>query len=217
MKAPNETLRKILVSCGLLASLLYLGMNIFIPMAYPGYNYSEQAVSELSAVGATTRNSWIFWANIYAVLSIAFGIGIWLSAKGKRSLQIVAALMVVSAAIGLFWPPMHQREDLVAGKGSTTDTLHIVFSAITVLAFLLMMAFSAGACGKKFRIYAIGSLVLMIIFLGLTALQSPQMEANLPTPLLGVWERIGIGLYMLWMAVFALQLLRQHDRKKGAA
>ncbi len=216
MKAPNETLRKILVSCGLLASLLYLGMNIFIPMAYPGYNYSEQAVSELSAVGATTRNSWIFWANIYAVLSIAFGIGIWLSAKGKRSLQIVAALMVVSAAIGLFWPPMHQREDLVAGKGSTTDTLHIVFSAITVLAFLLMMAFSAGVFGKKFRIYAIGSLVLIIFFFILTSLESPKMEANLPTPLLGVWERIGIGLYMLWMAVFAFLLLNQRDLKKAA-
>ena len=216
MKTPNETLRKILVACGMLASLLYLVINILIPMNYPGYSYSAQVISELSAVGAITRDSWIFWMNFYSVFCIAFGFGIWLSAGGRRTLQIIGVLMVLSTVIGIFWPPMHQREDLAAGQGSTTDTLHIVFSAITVLAFLLMMAFSAGVFGKKFRIYAIGSLVLIIFFSILTSLESPKMEANLPTPLLGVWERIGIGLYMLWMAVFAFLLLNQRDLKKAA-
>jgi hypothetical protein len=37
------------------------------------------------------------------------------------------------------------------------------------------------------------------------------MEANLPTPWMGVWERIGIGVFMVWVVVLATALLRARD------
>jgi hypothetical protein len=42
----------------------------------------------------------------------------------------------------------------------------------------------------------------------LTGLDASRLEANLPTPWMGVWERINIYAYMLWVVVLATALLR---------
>jgi hypothetical protein len=47
----------------------------------------------------------------------------------------------------------------------------------------------------------------MFVFGLLTGLDAPGMEANLPTPWMGLWERISIGAYLLWIVVLALGVL----------
>ena len=121
--------------------------------------------------------------------------------------------MILNIVIGLFWPPMHQRGVLAAGGGTLTDILHIVWTMITVPLMLLAISFGASGFEKGFRIYSILTIVAMLLFGILTGLNSPKMEANLPTPLIGVWERICIGAYMLWVIVLAIILLR---REKNA-
>ena len=43
---------------GILAFASYAAAVIFSPMAYPGYNWMEQAVSDLSAESAPSRHLW---------------------------------------------------------------------------------------------------------------------------------------------------------------
>lgn len=207
--------RKILLACGILSSLLYLAMNIFVPMQYEGYNSASQTVSELSAIGTPTRTLWVSLAIVYTMLGIAFGLGIWKSFERNRHLRIAGALMILNVVIGLFWPPMHQREVLAAGGGTLTDTLHIVFTMITVPLFLLTIGFGASTLGKQFRIYSIITIVVLIVFGVLTGLDSPRMEANLSTPWIGVWERISIGAYMLWVVVLAIVLLKKGKKENA--
>ncbi|MGZ8510505.1 MAG: DUF998 domain-containing protein [Chitinophagaceae bacterium] len=207
--------RKFLLACGMLSSLLYIAMNVFMPMLYVGYNSASQTVSELSAIGAPTRPLWVALAVVYALLMIAFGLGVRRSAGRNRSLRIVGTVMIVNGVIGLFWPPMHQREVLAAGGGTMTDTLHIVFTMITIPLFLLAIGFGAAAFGKRFRIYSIVTIVVLIVFGVLTGLDSPRMEADLPTPWMGIWERISIGAYMLWVVVLSIILLRK-ERSAGS-
>ncbi|MGZ5133678.1 MAG: DUF998 domain-containing protein [Flavitalea sp.] len=207
--------RKFLLACGMLSSLLYIAMNVFMPMLYVGYNSASQTVSELSAIGAPTRPLWVALAVVYALLMIAFGLGVRRSAGRNRSLRIVGTVMIVNGVIGLFWPPMHQREVLAAGGGTMTDTLHIVFTMITIPLFLLAIGFGAAAFGKRFRTYSIVTIVLLIVFGVLTGLDSPRMEADLPTPWMGIWERISIGAYMLWVVVLSIILLRK-ERSAGS-
>jgi hypothetical protein len=38
-------------------------------------------------------------------------------------------------------------------------------------------------------------------------------KANEPTPWIGVWERINIGVYMLWVVVLAIALLRDQVKR----
>jgi hypothetical protein len=199
---------KALIKCGFLSSLVYLAMNVFIPMFYPGYSSFSQTVSELSAVDSPTRTLWLVSIILYSVLVFIFGWGVRLTAQGDRRLRIAGSLVMVYVIVGLVWPPMHQREVLAAGGGTLTDTLHIAFTMFTVPLMLLIMGLGAAAFGKHFRRYSMVSILLMILFGILTGLQSARMEANLSTPWMGVWERISIAAYMIWIMVFAVMLLK---------
>ena len=81
---------KSLLICGILSSLLYVLMNIFVPMGFEGYSIPSQTVSELSAIDAPTRTLWVWLAILYILLFAAFGWGVGKSAEGNRSLRIVA-------------------------------------------------------------------------------------------------------------------------------
>src|SRR3954467_12770954 len=107
--------RKTLLACGLAASLLYLAMNVFVPMQWHAYSSFSQTISELSAIDAPTRPLWVPLGIVYTLLVAAFGVGVWTSAYPNRSLRVVGGFFIVSGLIGLGWPPMHQRAVLAAG------------------------------------------------------------------------------------------------------
>lgn len=199
------TLRTILLTCGILASLLYAAMNVFIPMGWPGYSSASQTISELSAIGAPTRPLWFALGVIYTLLIAAFGWGIWRATRGHRRLRLAGALLVCSGLFGLFWPPMHLR----GTSFSLTDTLHIVWTAVTLLITLVVMVLAAMAFGQRFRLFTFAILAIWLVCGTLTGLDGPRVAANLPTPWVGVWERINAGAYLLWLVVFAVALIRR--------
>lgn len=200
-----------LLICGILSSLLYAGMNVFMPMQWYGYSTASQAVSELSAIGAPTRALWVLLGTIYTLLFAAFGWGVWMSAGRNRFLRVAGAVMIAQGFIGLFWPPMHLR-----GEGLTlTDRLHIVSTLATLLLMLLAMGFAAAALGTRFRLYTVAMLVIFVLFGTLTGLDGPRLAANLPTSWIGVWERINIGAFLLWVLVLAITLLRRPRATTG--
>jgi hypothetical protein len=198
-----------LLACGIAAPLLYLAMLVFVPLGWPEYSSASQTVSELSAIGAPTRPLWVPLGIVYTLLVAAFGWGIWVSTRGNRRLRVVGSLMIACGVFGLFWPPMHLREVLAAGGGTLSDTLHIVWTIVSNLLTLLAMGFAAAAFGKWFRSYSIATIVLLVAFGAMTSVEAPGIAANLPTPLIGVWERVNIAVWMLWLIVLAAALLRR--------
>ncbi len=207
------TTRKLLLLCGIVSSLLYVAMNVFVAMQWESYSSASQTVSELSATGAPTRSLWVLLASFYTAFVMAFGWGVRTSGGRSRALRTVGGLILAYGALGLLWPfvPMHLREVLAAGGGTLSDTLHIVLGAVTVVLMLLAIGFGAVALGKRFRLYSLASLVLLIFFGVLTFLDAPGLSANLPTPWIGVWERINIGVFLLWVVVLAICLLRSSN------
>jgi len=197
-----------LLTCGVLSSLLYVAMNIIVPTYWEGYSSAAQTVSELSAIGAPTRSLWVPLGLVYTLLVAAFGWGVRASAGRNRPLRIAGGLLVAYGLVGLAWPPMHLREVLAGGGGTLTDTMHIVFAMVTVLLMVLAMGFGAAAFGKRFRRYSIATIVTLLLCGALTSLDAPRLQANLPTPWMGVWERINIAVFLLWIVVLATALLR---------
>ena len=53
--------------------------------------------------------------------------------------------------------------------------------------------------------------MILVAFGVLTGLDGPSIAANLPTPWVGVWERVNIGAFLLWVVVLANTLLRVKD------
>ncbi|MES1223480.1 MAG: DUF998 domain-containing protein [Bacteroidota bacterium] len=197
--------RKFLLSCGILSSLLYIAMNIFVPFYFKGYDWISQSVSELSAIEAPTRSLWVGLAMTYVLLFALFGWGVIRSFADNWLLNVMGWLILLYTVLNFFWPPMHLRGQ----ERTLTDTLHIVWTIFTILLFMLIMGFGAVALGTAFRAYTISTFVIFIVFGLLSAVQAPAVSQNLPTPLLGIWERINIGAFMLWVIVLSVVLLRR--------
>ncbi|HEU4902700.1 MAG TPA: DUF998 domain-containing protein [Flavisolibacter sp.] len=207
----SGTTKRILLFCGILSSAWYVVINLFVPRYFPGYHSASQVISELSAIGAPTRTLWIVLTTPYTLLMIAFGWGVWKSAATNRRLRIAGGLLIAYSALGVLWPfaPMHLRETLAAGGATWSDTLHIALGVATEILYVFALGFAAAALGKPFRLYSIITLVVLFAFGTLTFLDAPGIAANRPTPWIGVWERINIGVFLLWVVVLALLLLRR--------
>ena len=207
-----EGLRKGLLGCGIASSLLY-GLMIWA-IRYEGYDRMSQVPSELAAIGAPTQRLWALLGSIYTLLVAAFGWGVWRYAVSNRRVQMAGALLIAYASLGLLWPfaPMHQRDVLGAGGGTVSDTMHVVLGGATVCLMFLTIGFGAAAFGKRFRLYSLGSIVVLVAFGAWTFIEAPRLQANLPTPLIGLWERINISVFLLWVVVLAAVLWRYPDR-----
>lgn len=194
--------------------LWYVFINVYVPLQDPGYNAASQTVSELSAIDAPTRTVWSILCIFYTVLFLAFGVGIWLAAKGNRKLKVVAAVIIIDSLLGFFWPPMHLRHIIAAGGGTLTDTLHLVWAFVHLALMLMMIGFGAAAFEKNFRACSLVIVLIFFVFGVLTSMESRGIEAGLPTPYIGIWERINIAAYMLWVIVFARLLLKRAKQDK---
>jgi len=203
--ARRSVARKGLLLCGVLSSALYVAMLVFVPIAWEGYSSTAQTVSELSAIGAPTRTLWVVLGSVYTLLTAAFGLGVLESAGRSRALRVAGGVLIAQSIVNLLWPPMHLR----GTEPTLTDTMHIAFAMAWLLLMLVAMGFGAAAFGRRFRLYSGATVAVFVVFGALTMPDGARIAANLPTPWVGVWERINIGASLLWLVVFAVALLRR--------
>lgn len=210
--------RRLALLCGAASAPLYFGMDVLTSLVYDGYSYTDQVISELSAVGAPTRSLWLALSPAYNLLLFAFGLGIWASAGEKRALRVIAVCALGVALTGIVWPfaPMHEREVLAAGGGTFSDTLHLILGGVDTLLFVVSIAVGATAFGRRFRLYSIATIVAVLLFGTLNALEAPKIADNEPTPWIGVFERISVEGSMLWYTVLAIALLRREAPQTAA-
>jgi hypothetical protein len=198
-------LRKVLLVCGILSSLLYLGIDALAAIRYGAYHsYTSQAISELGAVGAPTKDfvEPLFLA--YDLLIIGFGVGVWASARGRRVFNVIGGLLIGVGLIGFVTPPMNLRGTAeVSG-----DLAHILFTAVIVLFIVSAIATGASLYGRNWRRYSFATIGSILISGAVTGLAARQLAAGQPTPWLGVAERINIGAYLLWVALLGWTLVR---------
>lgn len=96
---PSSRAMAFVTLCGILSPVVYIAADITAARRYPGFSYTDQAVSELFAIGAPTSGFIVRWFTVSSVL--------------------LNALVLWSAF------PMHMRGD----EKSLTDTMHLVLAA----------------------------------------------------------------------------------------
>jgi Protein of unknown function (DUF998) len=198
--------RTLLLACGVLSSLLYVATDILGGLRYEGYRFMSRAVSELGAIGAPSKALVTPLFLTYDMLLLAFGFAVRGSDPRNRSMRVTGSLLIGIGGVGLvFTPfaPMHMR----GAVQTLTDTMHIVLTGVTVVLILLAIGFGATALGKRFRAYSIATMLVLLVFGGFAGLDGPRIAAQLPTPWLGLTERINIYGYLLWVLVLAAVLL----------
>jgi hypothetical protein len=195
--------RKILLACGVLSSVLYVGAEVYAWTRYPGYSPVSQAFSELLAEGAPTRAFLVAVAGApYNLLVAALGVGVWLSPARRRVARLTGALLVLYALLSYLGGTVFQM-DPRGIEGSVRTMVHERATAAMVLSMLLAMGVGAFLHGRRFRWYSLGTLLTVVVFAGLTFLQVALLAAHEPAPWLGVVERVGIYAWMLWVAALA--------------
>src|SRR4029450_12964251 len=94
--------RKILLGCGIVSSVLYVVSDVIGALRYPGYSYADQEFSELTAQGSPVRPLMIALNEIpYTLLVLAFAVGVWTPAPPKRARRITGAMLLGYAAFGM--------------------------------------------------------------------------------------------------------------------
>ena len=195
--------RKVLLVCGILSSLLYAGTDILGGMLWKNYSFISQPVSDLSAIGSPVRANVLPLFILYDVLFIAFALGVWEFAGRKRAVRVLGVLLVgygIVNFLAIFTP-----EHLGDASTMTGNTMHIIAAGVTVFLFLLQLGVGAIAFGKRFRLYSVGTLLTVLV---LGAYIFSGVSAGQLVPWVGIEERILIYGYMLWVAVLAIVLLR---------
>lgn len=202
----HERAASALLVCGWASSLLYVVTDVVGALNYPGYDYTGQAISELSAIGAPTAELLAPLTTLYSILFALFGAGVWIAARRRRTLRWSAGCMIGLAALGIGWAvsPMHARGNEV----TLTDTMHMALSAASVSLLVAIIVSGAAAFGSKFRLYSAATVIVMLLFGYLTTLDVPRVAAGLPTPWLGLNEQLIFLAWLTWMAVLSLKLLR---------
>jgi len=98
----KPALNKALLLCGIVSSLLYIMMLVFIPIQWKEYSSNSQTVSGLSAIGAPTRALWVPLGSVYTLLAAIFGFGVLKSAKENTPLKMMGIFIIIYALLGAF-------------------------------------------------------------------------------------------------------------------
>lgn len=211
----HDTIRKVLLGCGVLSSILYVASEAYAWTQYPGYSPISQAFSELLAEGAPTRPFMVTVAGApYNLLVAALGVGVWMSAGRSMVTRITGALLLLYALISYLGGTVFQM-DTRDVEGSVRTLVHERATAVMVLSMLLAMAVGAFVHGIRFRIYSLATLLTVIVFAGLTFQQVTMLTAHEPTPYFGLIERVNIYAWMLWVAVLSISFWHARTGSKS--
>lgn len=206
-------MKRLLLLCGILSTLVFICADIISGAAWKGYHYRSQVVSELMAIHAVSRPIAVPFFMIYDLLFVTFGTGLLLCTQEKRTR--VAGVLIIGAGIsGLITTlcfPMHLRTE----APTISDTLHFILTGLTTLLILLAIVYAAAVYGKNFRYFSIFIIVILLVFGAFAALDVPRIADNLPTPWLGFTQRVTIGAYLLWVAVLSVKLYIEQGKKQS--
>lgn len=207
--------RKALLVCGILSPLLYAVADAVAGMGWEAYSFRDQTISELGAIGAPSRPLFTTLLVPTYLLLTAFGVGVWRSASERRGVRVagilIGALGVLALAVGQF-VPMRPR----GTEQGLTGALHLVEGLGAMTITVSAIGFAASALGRRFRLYSIVTILLVLGFGAWSGIDAPRLEAGLATPWLGVKERIFWYAYQLWFAVLAVRLLRELPAEEPA-
>lgn len=206
-RAGRETsLERLALVSGILSSLLYVAVDLLATSRWPEYRYAHQTVSELSALGAPTRQLWVAIMLPYNLLLVAFGLGVWSAARGRRPLQATGCLLVALAVTGSVWLfcPMHLR----GVTPTLTDTLHIALAVVTGLLAFPAMVLAGIALGRAFRLYSLTTIAVLLAAGAWAGEIAPGIPEGRPTPWIGIIERVNVYGYLLWVLMLGVVLLK---------
>lgn len=166
-----KTKKSLLNWLGLLGVVSFVSYScavIFSPLAFPGYDWKSQAVSDLSASSAPSLALWNQLSSLYNVCEVLCAVVVCIGIQNKKSklLKIgvyLFATMEFISAVGYRMFPLSES----GFAGSFQDVMHMIVTALVVILSIasLVLIIIAGFKNKQYRSYAICALVALCMML----------------------------------------------------
>ena len=175
---------------GVVSFLSYTAAVVFAPLAYPGYNWMAQAVSDLSAANAPSLALWNQLSALYNVCEVVCITVVCIGIQGRktkllRSGIFLFAVMEWISAVGYRMFPLSDS----GYAGAFQDVMHMAVTALVVLLSIvsLVIIIVAGAKSKNCRSYGVcAAVALAMMLVGATGMKI------VPAAYFGVVERFSV-------------------------
>lgn len=198
---------------GVVSLISYTAAVIFSPLAYPGYRWMEQAVSDLSASNAPSLLLWNQLSSLYEICGMISIMMVCVFIQGKLTtglrvgIYLFAAMNWVSA-IGYGMFPLSDKWEV----SSFQNTMHGV---VTVLVVLLSVLSLVIIIVSGYRNNAYPSLALWAALAFLLMLAGAIGVGIVPKEFFGIAERFSVFSATGFNAVLGIYLFRGFNLKNS--
>ena len=200
----KKTLVQKLGLLGIVSFLSYTAAVVFAPLAYPGYNWMAQAVSDLSAANAPSLALWNQLSALYNACEVVCATVVCIGIQGRKTRLLrtgiyLFAVMEWISAIGYRMFPLSDS----GYAGAFQDVMHMVVTAAVVLLSIvsLSLIIAAGVWDRRCRSYGICA----AIALGMMLVGAVGMKL-VPAAYFGVVERFSVFAATGFNAALGLHL-----------
>ena len=175
---------------GIVSFLSYTAAVVFAPLAYPGYNWLAQAVSDLSAANAPSLSLWNQLTAFYNVCEVVCVTVVCIGIQGQKTKLLrtgiyLFAVMEWISAVGYRMFPLSDS----GYAGAFQDVMHMVVTALVVLLSIvsLIVIIIAGIKNRDCRSYGIcAAIALAMMLVGAMGMKI------VPADYFGVVERFSV-------------------------
>ena len=186
----KKTLIQKLGLLGVVSFLSYTAAVVLAPLAYPGYNWMAQAVSDLSAANAPSLALWNQLSALYNVCEVTCATVVCIGIRGRKTRLLrlgiyMFAVMEWISAVGYRMFPLSDS----GYAGAFQDVMHMVITALVVLLSIvsLTVIIIAGAKSRDCRSYG----VCAGVALGMMLVGAMGMKI-VPAEYFGIVERFSV-------------------------
>lgn len=198
---------------GVVSLLSYTAAVVFSPLAYPGYNFMAQAVSDLSAANAPSLSLWNRLSAFYNVCEVVCATVVCVGIQGQKTKLLrtgiyLFAVMEWISAVGYRMFPL--SDSGYAGKFQ--DIMHMVVTALVVLLSIvsLIVIIVAGAKDKRCRSYGIcAAVALAMMLVGAMGMKI------VPAEYFGIVERFSVFAATGFNAALGIHLFCTKPKENG--
>ena len=196
---------------GVVSFLSYAAAVVFAPLAYPGYNWMAQAVSDLRAANAPSLALWNQLSALYNVCEVVCVTVVCIGIQGRKTKLLrsgiyLFAVMEWISAVGYRMFPLSDS----GYAGAFQDVMHMAVTALVVLLSIvsLVIIIVAGAKSKSCRSYGVcAAVALTMMLVGATGMKI------VPAAYFGVVERFSVFAATGFNAALGIHLFCMKSEK----
>lgn len=204
---------------GVVALVSYAAAVVFAPFAYPGYDWMAQAVSDLSAASAPSRDLWMQLAAPYGTCGVvcATCVSIYVSERKTltRLFRLGVYLFTLMNWISTIGYGLFPLSEAGTGMAGFQDLMHVyvVTTGVVLLSIAsLSLLIAAGVRERGARtigFWAAVALAMMLV--------GAIGQGVVPPRFFGVVERFSVFAAVGFNAVLGIRLFRGFGQECGPA